>query len=324
MNFDFLNFELDQRLVILFAFAALALLVTAIGLFIRDVIIRRRQVVSNRLRGDRVLAEDLPRLPVGPEPPPARTMWGRMNQWFTRLEQENGTDQPPDAVFLWELVVGLAVGGLFYLWQRNIIAGVVGMILGMASVTIFFVIQRNRRRRLIQEQLPDVMELLARAVRAGETLDQAIGLVGETADEPLRSEFVRFNHHLNMGLSMEGSIRSLTRRAPLPETRILAATLMVQRRAGGSLPITLERLARVIRDRISYQRQFRAATAAGRMSMFLILLLGPLVFAYMWFFQRDYIQDFISTPQGYFLLVVAVLLQIVGSIWVFALLRSDY
>jgi tight adherence protein B len=168
------------------------------------------------------------------------------------------------------------------------------------------------------------MEILARAVRAGETLDQAIALVGATVEEPLRSEFIRCSKHLDMGLSMDASIRSLTRRAPLPETRILAATLMVQRRAGGSLPITLERLARVVRDRLSYQRQFRAATAAGRMSMIIILLAGPLVMAYMWFWQREYIQNFITSPQGHFLLVVAVILQIIGSLWVLSLIRADY
>jgi tight adherence protein B len=99
---------------------------------------------------------------------------------------------------------------------------------------------------------------------------------------------------------------------------------MVQRRAGGSLPITLERLARVVRDRLSYQRQFRAATAAGRMSMIIILLAGPLVMAYMWFWQREYIQNFITSPQGHFLLVVAVILQIIGSLWVLSLIRADY
>jgi Flp pilus assembly protein TadB len=58
--------------------------------------------------------------------------------------------------------------------------------------------------------------------------------------------------------------------------------------------------------------------------MILMLLIGPAVFAYMWFFQRDYVQDFISTPQGHFMLITAIVLQIVGSLWVFSLLRSDY
>ncbi len=314
---------MDPRLITFMAFIAVALFVAAICLLIRDLVIRRRELIADRLRDPNDHGE-LPRLPVGPEAPRATSTLGRINQWFERLENENGTDQPPDAVFLWEVAVGLLVGGALYLWQQHVIVGVIGFLVGMTAVTVFFVIQRNRRRRMIQEQLPDVMEILARAVRAGETLDQAIGLVGETVEQPLRNEFVRCSKHLDMGLSMEAAIRSLTRRAPLPETRILAATLMVQRRAGGSLPITLERLARVVRDRISYQRQFRAATAAGRITMILILLAGPLVLTYMWFWQRQYIEAFLTTSQGHFLMIVAVVLQIIGSLWVFSLLKSDY
>lgn len=314
---------MDPRLLSFLSFAAIALFVAAICLFIRDVVIRRRELLAQRLRDPRGHTE-LPRLPVGPEAPPARTMWGRMNQWFERLEHENGTEQPPEAVFLWEVAAGLLVAGILYLWQENFIVAVIGYFLGSLCVTAYFLYRRERRRREIREQLPDVMELMARAVRAGQTLDQAIALVGETAEAPLKSEFVRCSKHLDMGLSMDAAIRALTRRAPLAETRIFAATLMVQRRAGGSLPITLERLARVIRDRLSYQRQFRAATAAGRMSMLLILLAGPLVLAYMWFWQRGYLQNFLNTPQGHFLLIIAIVLQLVGALWVVSLLKSDY
>jgi len=197
-------------------------------------------------------------------------------------------------------------------------------LIGNIAVTMYFVYMRDRRRREMREQLPDVMDMMARAVRAGQTLDQAITLAGETAEAPLKDEFVRAAKHLDMGLSLEGAIRALTRRAPLPETRILAATLMVQRRAGGSLPVTLERLARVIRDRLSYQRQFRAATAAGRMSMFMILLAGPIVLAYMWFFQRDYIQNLIVSPEGHMMMALAITLQVIGTLWILSLLRSDY
>lgn len=314
---------MDPRLVTFLSFIAVALFVASICLLIRDVVIRRRELIAGRLRGADE-QDDLPRLATGPEAQPASSTLGRINQWFERLENENGTDQPPDAVFLWELMFGLLIGGALYLWQQDMIVAVIGFLLGMTAVTVYFVIQRNRRRRQIQEQLPEVMEILARAVRAGETLDQAIGLVGQTVEQPLRNEFVRCSKHLDMGLSMEAAIRALTRRAPLPETRILAATLMVQRRAGGSLPLTLERLARVVRDRISYQRQFRSATAAGRITMILILLAGPLVLAYMWFWQRQYIEAFLTTPQGHFMMVIAIVLQIIGSLWIYSLLKSDY
>ena len=77
-------------------------------------------------------------------------------------------------------------------------------------------------------------------------------------------------------------MRALTRRVDMVEVQLLASTLVVQRRAGGDLPEAMESLARVVRDRLNYQRQFRAATAAGRLSTILIALVGPaLVFGHL-------------------------------------------
>ena len=113
------------------------------------------------------------------------------------------------------------------------------------------------------------MELMARAVRAGESLDQAIALAGNSGfTRGRRVPLLR--SQMKMGLSLESAIRGLVSRAPLAETRILAMTLIVQRRRGGSLPTTLERLARVFRDRSNFYRQFQAATALGRGSAVMI------------------------------------------------------
>src|SRR4029077_1208925 len=131
---------------------------------------------------------------------------------------------------------------------------------------LFYINRRNERFAQIRELLPGSMELMARAVRAGETLDQAVDAAGWGTLEPLGIEWRRAARHLDLGLSVPGAMKSMTKRAPLMEMRILSTALNVQRRTGGNLPTTLERLSHVIRDRLSYQRQFRAATGASRMA----------------------------------------------------------
>jgi tight adherence protein B len=168
------------------------------------------------------------------------------------------------------------------------------------------------------------MELLARAVRAGESLDQAIQLVGSTVKKPLGPEFKRLAHQLEMGLSIDTAMRAISRRAPVAEIRILASALMVQRQTGGSLPITLERLSAVIRDRLSYHRQFKAATGAGRISTILIGVAGPLIALYLLIFQRDYFNKFFESFPGQMMLTTAICLQIIGFFWIYRLLKSDY
>jgi tight adherence protein B len=168
------------------------------------------------------------------------------------------------------------------------------------------------------------MELLARAVRAGESLDQAVHLVGETVPKPLGPEFRRCARQMEMGLSVDAAMQSMSRRAPVTEIRILASALTVQRKTGGSLPITLERLSAVIRDRLNYRRQFKASTAAGRVSTLLIGAAGPFVAVYLMVFQAAYFQKFLDSFGGQMMLLTALVLQVVGYIWVYSLLRTDY
>ncbi len=181
-----------------------------------------------------------------------------------------------------------------------------------------------RRRRIMREQLPDIIDHMARAVRAGQTVDQALHLVGEASPQPLGVEFRRCSGQLNMGLSVDVAMQALSRRVPIPEMRILASTFIVQRRAGGSLPLTLERLAKVTRDRISYYRQFRAATAGSRMSLLIVALAGPLVGVYMMIFRPEMFELFFQSTPGWFLFFLAIGLYVVALTWIFFILKTDY
>src|SRR4029078_9732886 len=131
---------------------------------------------------------------------------------------------------------------------------------GFIAPWAYFLYRRADRINRIREQLPSSMEMMSRAVRADETLDQAVDGAGRTTETPLGIEWRRAARHLDLGLSVPAAMKSMTKRAPLMQMRILSTALNVQRRTGGNLPTTLERLSHVIRDRLSYQRQFKAAT----------------------------------------------------------------
>lgn len=313
---------MDPTLVSLIVFAGLLLFVAAVAMVIRDARASSRATVAQRL-GENGGAASLERLP-DPETRAARGPVGRFDRWFERLVAETGLDMNALSAFLMIILGGVLVGGLVFVWRDRISAALFSGLAGMAVVFLFLLWRRGRRRRLILNQLPEVIEMLARSVRAGRTLDQSFELVGETVADPMGREMRRCARHLDMGLSMEAALSALSRRAPLSEMRILVATLIVQRRAGGQLPVTLERLARVIRDRVSYRRQFRAATAAARISAILIAAAGPLVVIYMMIWQPEYVQRFLDHPQGQMLLMVAIGLLIIGSVWVAAVLRNDY
>jgi tight adherence protein B len=309
---------MSPSLLILIVFAAVALIMALLFFLARDLL----GFWKEKKAGPLVLKEkplDLMTLV-----PSAETEAEKEVSWLGKLVSETGSDFTSETALLLSVLIGMALGGSVYLWRNDELAGMVGAILGVLGVGAYFFFLRSRRYRMIREQLPDIMELLARAVRAGESLEQAIALAGNSAIQPLASDFRYCAKQLKMGLSLESVVRGMVGRVPLVETRILAMTLVVQRRRGGNLPTTLERLARVFRDRNSFQRQFRAATALGRGSVFLITLiaLGLDVFVFMG--QSDFTRNLLITSAGRIMLALSLILQVVGVSWVIWLFRSQY
>jgi len=255
--------------------------------------------------------------------PPATSLSGRIDQGFERLVLETGLEITPATAFLMVLAVGLLVGGTLLVIYDVLLTAVIGMSIGMGLLLAWFAWKRHRRMKEIREQLPHVVDLLARGVRAGISLDQAIHLVGEESGGVLGPEFNKASQQLQMGLPVTTVMKSMAARIPLLEMRILASTLMVHRQTGGNLTEALERVAAVIRDRLTYQRQMKASTGAGRTSAILIATITPAVYVLMFLWQPEHFGILLEDPTGRMLLTMAAVLEIVGIIWVIRLLRLD-
>lgn len=303
---------MDPTQLILVVYLAVTLIVVTLLLLLRDLTARP----AKQERG----IELAPLLPSAEALAASR----QPDSWLGRLVAETRSDFTVDTVLLLAILVGLALGGTLFVWRDDWLAGVLGGIFGVFAVGGLLYFLRFRRFRAIREQLPDVMELMARAVRAGESLDQAIVLAGDSGLRPVATEFRHCASQLKMGLSLESAIRGLVGRAPLAETRILAMTLIVQRRRGGSLPTTLERLARVFRDRSNFYRQFQAATALGRGSAILIALVGLGLDVFVILGHAEYAENLLQTTVGRMLLAVSLALQFIGITWALWLFRSRY
>ncbi len=254
---------------------------------------------------------------------PSASLTGRLDQGFERLVLESGVATSPLAAFFWLLFLGLAVGGAMFIWRDQALAGIAGVLIGMGGGLVWMMRQRSVRYRLMREALPDVVDLMSRAVRAGESLDQSIQLIGDETTGPLGQEFQLCSRQLDMGMSISAVMKSLMRRVRLPEIRILATTLMVHRQTGGNLALTLERMSGVIRDRLNYVRQMQASTGAGRISAFMIALAGPIMFLLMFTLQYEHLKIMFEQPLGQSLLVAAVVLELVGIVWVLNLLKAE-
>jgi tight adherence protein B len=303
------------------SFACLASVIGVVGLVVRDLFFRRAEAVG--VATDEAQPR-LGRLPLARDAVPRAGVVGSIDDKFEKLIVESGV--PADGLTVTMILVlsGLVFGGGAFLWTEDMLSGIIGFLVGMVAPLPYLSLRRASRLRDVQSQLSDVLDMMSRATRAGESLDQAITLVGQRAGEPLGLEFRRCARHLQMGLSVTAAMRSLVHRLPIMDVRILATTLSVHRQAGGNLALTLERMSRVVRDRMVYRQQMRSVTAAGRFSAMMIATVGPLLFLYMFTFQRDYAGKLLDLPLGNMMLVIAVVLEVVGLMWISRLIRTEY
>jgi tight adherence protein B len=310
-----MDLSLGPNLIALIAFLGIASALAAIAWGARD--------LFGRNSDDADVPQTLKRLPRFEEEANPGLL-KQIDQWLDRTLYWSGLQINGLAASLLVLLVVLAAGGAAFVATENEMFAAVAGLFGFGLVIISLEVRKRRRLRRYEEQFPAALDLLARAVRAGESIEQAMGVVGEALREPAGPEFQRCAGQLDLGLSLAASMRSLSQRVDQMDTRIFATTLSVHRDSGGNLPITLERLAEVIRDRMSYQRQLRSVTAAGRYSALLIAVIGPLLFGYFFLVHPEYGGKLTSDPIGRYLLVVAIVSEVVGIAWIMRLLRSDY
>ncbi len=309
-------------LISLICFLAITSAVGAVALVLRDLYSPRRVAVGGS-SGGMAVGRSLRRRTNVFDEEPSRSLSGRFDQAFDRLILETGFDVTPAVAFLGLLASGLLIGGSLWVYFDQMLAGVCGMMVGMAVPLVVMSIRRHRRLRAMREELPMVLDLLSRAVRSGSSVDGAIRLVGEESGGVLGSEFRLCSRQIDLGRSLASAMQSLSARVRVVELRILTTTLSVQRQTGGNLAETLDRMSAVIRDRLSAQRQMRAATGAGRASALLIATISPMAYIVMFVWQPDHVQILLDDPVGQLMLMTAIVLELVGLVWVAALLRQD-
>jgi tight adherence protein B len=193
--------------------------------------------------------------------------------------------------------------------------GFLVLILGLAAGTAPIVyVRRRARKRLAQfeEQFPEAIDLIARALRAGHALPTALQLASEEVPDPVGGEFRLLFDQQNYGLSMTDALRAFGERVPVLDARFFVTAVQTQREMGGNLSEVLDKLAAVIRERFKVKRQVRAISAHGRITGVALGLLPPAVALLLYILSPQHVGLLISDPLGLSMLGTALTLQIVG------------
>jgi len=176
--------------------------------------------------------------------------------------------------------------------------------------------RKKRRIQLLESQLPDAIDLIARAVRAGHPLSAGLGMAAEEAPEPLAAEFRVTFEEQKFGLPFEEALLGLGDRVEVVDIRILITAVLVQREVGGNLSEILETIAETMRARFNLKRQVRVYTAQGRMSGYTLAALPILVGLAIAVINPEYMRTLVHDPLGRGMLVGAGALQGIGFLWI--------
>jgi tight adherence protein B len=308
--------------------AALIFLAVAFGTIslalVVDIIQERRR------RGDALRQlRDFTNNPHGDGPGLLRGLEGQIPEWLAPIAERVPAfedahlmiEQAGSAMTLSRFLVisgGLAIGlglGVLVLtlrWPAGIIAAAVG---GLAP---YVILRRKRSKRFykFEEQLPEAIDMLGRAIRAGHPLSSGLKMVADEAKDPVAGEFRRTHEEHRFGLAFEDAMLAMADRVGIVDVRILVTAILIQREVGGNLAEVLDNLASVIRARFNIRRQLRVYTAQGRFSGYVLAVLPIAVGAAIYSLNPPYMKLLFTDPMGKLMVAFAVIFQIIGFLWI--------
>jgi tight adherence protein B len=197
-----------------------------------------------------------------------------------------------------------------------------GAALGAAFLPLGYVQwKRGRRLRRVEQQLPDALDLIGRAMRAGHALPSGLQMAGEEMADPIGGEFRITHDEINFGVSMQQALMNLSGRVPITDLRYFVVAVLVQREAGGNLTELLDGLSTLIRNRLKFHARVKVLTTEGRMSAWVLCLLPFVIAALLNFANHDFIAILWTDPAGIVITKIVLAMMALGAFWIFKLVR---
>ena len=262
-----------------------------------------------------------------------RAVLGRMAQLLRSTNTERGLAERLDLAGIarkpaeWALLGASACAALSALLTSllgNIVVGVlVGVAVGYAGMRLLVSSRISQRRNAFRDQLPDVLQLIASSLRAGLSLPQALDAVVREDSQPGAGEFSRALAEARIGASLEDALDTVAARMDSVDLRWTVMTIRIQREVGGNLAEVLSQTMATMRERASLRRQVRALSAEGRLSGYVMIALPLALAAWLFLTDRSYLHPLWTTSLGVLMVIAAVVLFVVGVIWMRAAVKVE-
>ena len=246
-----------------------------------------------------------------------------MMERLSELSEQAGRSGPAYRVVMNSLLLGMIGGVLIFGLFHSDLFALVAAGVGLAAPYLQLSIRRRRRLEKIEEQLPDAIDVIKRALRAGHPFNAAIKLVADDMDQPIAKEFELVFADLNYGNDVRRAMLGLLTRVPSVTVMALVTSVLVQRETGGNLAEILDQIAKIVRGRFRFERKVRSLSAEGRMSAWVLALVPLGLVIMLSLASPDYLPVLLKHPLGHKLLYGAGVLGVLGILWIRSIIRIE-
>jgi tight adherence protein B len=255
-----------------------------------------------------------------------------INRWLLTVEIA-----PRLRSTLYQANVKWTVGGLLlmsmacflvpaYLVYLRTGAFILSLLMGLllsAAPFVYVLQKRSQRFNKFEEQLPEALDLMVSALRAGHSLVAALGLVGSESSDPIGGEFKICCDEQNYGLELRTALENLVTRVPLQDMRIVTTAILIQKESGGNLAEVLDKAAYLIRERFRLKRQVRIHTAQGRLTGWILSFLPCVLGVALYFVNPDSMSLLWKRDIGIKLLYTAAGMTVTGGLIIRKIVNMD-
>ena len=242
---------------------------------------------------------------------------------LAKLIEQSGVRTTPSALALGSVASAVLVGAVtaFFIRQPYFwgIAALAGAFLPVGWLSR----RRTVRLRRFEEQFPEALDLLSRAIRAGHAFQTAMGMVADELPQPVGVEFKKSFDQQNFGLPLKDTLNDLAHRVPLLDVKFFVTAVSIQRETGGNLAEILDNLAHVVRERFKILRQVRVHTAHGRFTGYVLLALPATLAVVLAYMNPDHMDLLFKERMGQMMIMGAIVMQTIGYIWIRQVIKIE-
>lgn len=237
--------------------------------------------------------------------------------------EQSGRPSPGYRVVMASLLLGALAAILVGAASQSLLLGLLAASAATIGPYLRLSMRRRKRFERIEEQLPDAIDVMKRALRAGHPFNSALKLVADDMDQPIAKEFELTFSDVNYGNDVRRAMIGLLTRVPSVTVMALVTSVLVQRETGGNLAEILDQIAKVVRGRFRFQRKVRTLTAEGRMSAWVLAMVPLALVVVLSLVSPTYLPVLLKDPMGHKVLFAAGGLFLVGILWIRSLIRIE-